>query len=66
MDLIDDLKKVMKEKNISIAGAARYIRSSEMTIRRWLNRENIPSELSQEAIRRGISKIKRLNTVLKK
>lgn len=66
MDLIDELKLIMKEKNISTAGAARYVRSSEMTIRRWLNRENIPSDLSQEGIRQGIYRIKRLQTVLKK
>ena len=58
--LIEDLRSVMKEKNLSPYAIARFVESAPKSIQRWLNYENRPSLIYRKSIQRGIKRIERL------
>ncbi len=58
--LIEDLRSVMKEKNVSPYAAARFVESAPKSISRCLNYENRPTLIYRKSIQRGIIRIKRL------
>jgi len=59
IDLVKELKGVLKEKRISPETAARFIGCTGRQVRRWLEEEAIPNYMSRQAIRRGIRRIKK-------
>jgi len=58
--LIENLRKIMKEKNLSTIGAARFLDTSPKQVSRWLNYENKPTMIFRKAIARGIKRLERL------
>ncbi len=58
--LIEDLRSVMKEKNVSPYGVARFVEATPKSISRWLNYENKPTLIYRKSIQRGIKRIERL------
>ena len=58
IDLVRELKKVMKDKNLSAEKASHFIGCSAKTVFRWLDNENPPNQASIRMIRNGIEKIK--------
>ncbi len=58
--LIEDLRSVMKEKNLSPYAIARFVEAAPKSISRWLNYENRPSLIYRKSIKRGIKRIERL------
>lgn len=59
MKLIEEMRTVMKEKNLSPEQICKFIGCSGRQIRRWLEGKSRPSQLSKNAIRMGLKKIKR-------
>lgn len=59
IEIIRELKRVMKEKKISPETAALFIGVHGREIRRWLAEEFIPNVESRKKIRRGIRRIKK-------
>jgi hypothetical protein len=60
IEIIRELKQVMKEKKISPETAARFIGVSGREVRRWLEDGTVPLPISRQAIRRGIRRIKKM------
>jgi len=59
MKIIEDLRQIMNETGISPDTASKFIGCSGRQIYRWLKGESIPSFLAQEAIKKGIRRIKK-------
>lgn len=59
-NLIEELKVVMEEKNLSPEAASRFIECSYRQVYRWLKGESVPNQVYRRAIRRGINKMKKL------
>jgi hypothetical protein len=59
IDIIRELKQVMREKKISPETAAIFIGISGREVRRWLDETFIPNLSSRRAIRRGIRGIRK-------
>lgn len=60
IDIIKELKQVMKDKKISPETAALFIGVNGREVRRWLAEEFIPNLKSRKAIRRGIRRIQKI------
>ena len=58
-ELIEALRAIMLDKNLSPEYASGYIGCSGNQIRRWFKGRSNPTPLYREAILRGIEKIKR-------
>jgi len=58
IEIVKELKAVLKEKRISPEAASRFIGASGRTVRRWVKAEAKPNLLGREAIKRGIRRIK--------
>ena len=57
--LIESLRKVLADKNLSPEQAAGYIGCSGIQIRRWIKGASKPSPIYRAAIEVGIERIKR-------
>lgn len=62
-NLIVDLKEVMEEKGLSPENAAKFIGCSFNQVYRWLSGESKPTLIYRKAIRRGINRMKNLESV---
>jgi len=60
MDLIDELKTIMRERGFSCDTMARFIGCSGKTVDRWLSGESNPTQVYQRLIRKGIRRVKKL------
>jgi hypothetical protein len=60
LDIVKELKEVIKEKQISPEAASRFIGASGRSVRRWVDGEAKPNLLGRQAIRRGIRRIQRM------
>ena len=60
IDLVMELRDLMKEKHLSIGKAAQIIGVATNTINRWLKGVNPPSQVYQRMIQEGMAKIKEL------
>ncbi len=60
MDLIKDLKEVMKWKGISADTMSKYIGCSARQVARWVSGESYPTHVYQGLIRKGINRAKNL------
>lgn len=58
--LIEELRQVMEERNLSALSASRFVEASDRQIGRWLKYESRPTLIYRKAIKRGIERIKRL------
>ena len=56
MDIIEDLKDVMKRKGISADAMSKYIGCSGRQVGRWLSGESKPTCVYQDLIRKGIER----------
>jgi len=59
IEIIRELKQVIKEKKISPETAALFIGVHGREIRRWLEDGTIPLPASRRAIRRGLRRIRK-------
>jgi transcriptional regulator with XRE-family HTH domain len=59
IQIILNLKKILKEKRLSPEQASGYIGCSGNQIRRWIKGTSKPSPIYREAIQNGIEKILR-------
>jgi len=59
-DVIQELAAVIREKDLSVERASKYIGASTKQTYRWLARQSEPSFLSKEAIRRALKKMRGL------
>jgi len=60
MDLIEELRKVMKEGGFSHETMSKFIGCSGKQVERWLTGESRPTFPYQKMIRAGIKKVKKL------
>jgi hypothetical protein len=60
IDIVKELRRVLKEKKISPETAALFIGVSGREIRRWFDESFIPNLESRKAMRRGIRRIKNI------
>ena len=60
MDLIKELKKIMKERNFSADSMSKFIGCSARQVDRWISGEAKPTLVYQTLIRKGINKVKKL------
>jgi len=60
MDIIEELKKVMKEKAFSPATMSRFIGCSGKQVERWLSGESKPTLVYRKLIRKGLRRVKKL------
>lgn len=60
IEIIRELRQLMREKKISPETAALFIGVHGREIRRWLDEEFIPNVESRKKIRRGIRRIKKI------
>ena len=60
MDLIKDLKDIMKWKGISADTMSKYIGCSARQVARWVSGESKPTHVYQDLIRKGIKRAKDL------
>jgi len=60
IEIVKELKQVMNEKKISPETAARFIGVSGREVRRWLEGKTIPLQLSRQAIRRGLRRMRKM------
>ena len=60
MEIIDDLKEVMKEKGFSADAMSKYIGCSARQVARWVSGESKPTHVYRSLIRRGIKRVKSL------
>jgi len=58
--LIEELREIMEEKNLSANATAPYLESSPKQVIRWLNYEHVPTRIFKKAIQRGIKKMRNL------
>lgn len=59
IEIIRELKHVIKEKKISPETAAFFIGIHGREVRRWLSEEFIPNLSSRKKIRRGLRRIRK-------
>lgn len=59
-NLIEQLRQVMHEKDISAETASKFIDCSFKQVYLWLKYEAKPTRMYRKAIKRGIERIKRL------
>jgi len=59
IELLKELKRIMKEKEISAEAAALFIGVHGREVRRWLDEEFVPNLQSRKKIRRGIRRIRK-------
>jgi hypothetical protein len=59
IDIVRELKQVMREKKISPETAALFIWITGREVQRWLDETHIPNLSSRRAIRRGIRRIRK-------
>ena len=62
--LLEELKTLVKEKNLSKAGASRYIRCAPQAISQWFSGARKPTEASRTAIARAILLIRKGELVI--
>lgn len=60
MEIIEDLKEVMKERGFSADTMSKYIGCSARQVARWVSGESKPTMVYQALIKKGIKKVKRL------
>jgi len=60
MDLIDELKSVMEEKDFSCDTMSKFIGCSARQVNRWILRQAKPTHVYQKLIRKGIKKVRSL------
>lgn len=60
MDLIEELKRIMKEKSFSADAMSKFIGCSARQVDRWISGEAKPTLVYQMLIRKGINRVKRL------
>ena len=60
MDLIEELKAIMKEKGFSADTMSKFIGCSARQVDRWILGESKPTHVYQTLIRKGIKKVKGL------
>jgi hypothetical protein len=60
VDLVKELRVVLKEKEISPETAAHVIGCTGRQVRRWIDGESTPNFGSRLAIRRGLRRIKKI------
>lgn len=60
MDVIEDLKQIMKETGLSAETMSRFIGCSARQVYRWLLGESKPTKIYQILIQKGIKKVKKL------
>jgi hypothetical protein len=59
IDIIKELRQVLRQKKISPETAALFIGISGREVRRWLDESFIPNLESRKAIRRGLRRIRK-------
>lgn len=57
--LVEELRDIMEEKDLSMETAGRFLDSSTRSIQRWVSEGFIPSLISKRKIREGIERIKK-------
>jgi len=62
-NLIEELRLILSQKNLSPENAAHYIGCSFKQLYRWLGGESKPSLVYRRAIRRGIKRMEKLPSV---
>jgi len=60
MEIIEDLKQVMKERGFSADTMSKYIGCSARQVARWVSGESKPTHVYQSLIRKGIKRAKSL------
>jgi len=60
MDIIEDLKQIMKERGFSADTMSKYIGCSARQVARWVSGESKPTHVYQSLIREGIKRAKSL------
>jgi len=60
IEIVKELRAVMREKKISPETAALFLGVSGREIRRWLAESSVPNLNSRQAIRVGLKRIKKL------
>lgn len=60
IEIVDELKSVMREKKISPETAGLFVGVSGKQIRRWLEEKAVPNLNSRRALRRGLKRIKKI------
>ena len=60
LNLIKELKSVMKEKRINTTTAAIFSHCDARQIDRWFKEQATPTLLYREAIKKGIRRLKKL------
>lgn len=60
MEIIEDLKDIMKEGGFSAETMSKFIGCSARQVYRWLSGESKPTNVYQILIRKGIRKVKKL------
>ena len=58
--LIEELREVMEERELSMLATSRFVEASPRQIGRWLKYESRPTLLYRKAIKLGIERIRRL------
>ena len=61
MNVLQELKSLMKEKGISAETASRFIECSTQQVYRWLKRENAPLYVYRKQLKKAIKKLRRLS-----
>ena len=60
MDLIEDLRSIMKKRGFSPATMSRFIGCSGKQVERWLSGQSKPTLVYRKLIRAGIKRVKKL------
>jgi len=60
MDLIEELRAVMKEKGFSADTMSKFIGCSARQVDRWVSGESKPTRVYQILMKKGIKKVKSL------
>jgi len=60
MEIIEDLKDIMKEKELSADTMSKFIGCSSRQVYRWLLHQSKPTMVYQILIQRAIEKVKKL------
>ena len=60
MEIIEDLKEVMKERGFSADTMSKHIGCSARQVARWVSGESKPTYVYQGLIRKGIKRAKNL------
>ena len=60
IDIRDKLKDTMQESGLSPEQAAVFIGCTGQQVRRWLNKESVPTLVYRKAIELGIKRIQKL------